>query len=142
MNDGYRIKEQELWIPGPLPGLNELLDARMRTGLTKNGKRWNAYSKLKKQWDQRVGMHARSQGFRPVRSAQFEYVVREPNRRRDPSNIVSGAVKLIEDGLQEAGLLEGDGWKNVLSYRSSWEISDEPGVLVRVIGMTKEGPRG
>lgn len=139
MTDGYRIRTQELWIPGPLPGLNELLDARMRTGLAKGGKRWNAYSKLKKAWGARIGLQARSQGFRPVRSGQFEYVIHEPNKRRDPSNIVGGAVKLIEDGLQEAKLLEGDGWKNVLSYRLEWEVSDKPGVMVRVTGMTKEG---
>lgn len=123
MNDYAR-----LWIPGPMPGLNELIDARM----LRKGK-WNGYSSLKKKWGQTIGLMARTQGFTRVESGLFTYLIDEPNQRRDPLNIVAGAVKLIEDGLQEAGLLGNDGWSQVLEIRPYWRLDKQkPGVSLFV----------
>lgn len=104
-----------LWVPGPLPGLNELVEARFvrarKTG--RGGKQWNAYSELKKKWEERIVVYAQAQRVPRIESAHFIYIIREPNRRRDPSNVAAAAQKLIEDGLQKCGVLENDGWKQV-----------------------------
>lgn len=119
---------QTLWVPGPLPGLNEIINAKGnrlgRGGLSE----WN---KMKKLWHGRVASMAIQQKIQRIESAHFYYTFVEPNRRRDPSNVMAGAIKIIEDGLQHAGLLAGDGWKNVLSIGALWECDDRaPGVRV------------
>lgn len=128
---------QDLWIPGPLPGLNEILDARGIVMKTKDGvaRRHDGYSKMKRTWSERIALYARQQGFATVTgAAHFWYNIAEPNRRRDPSNFVAGAVKLIEDALQDAGLLKNDGWEHVLSIKTEWRlVPDRPGVMLTVI---------
>jgi Holliday junction resolvase RusA-like endonuclease len=117
---------QTLWIPGPLPGLNEIINSkRARWGGNADG-----YSALKKTWNQKVALAARAAGTKPVTAARFIYEIREVNKRRDPSNIVSGALKLVEDGLQCAGVISNDGWRQVLGYTVRWCVAERPGVLV------------
>lgn len=101
-----------LWIPTRAPGLNELLNAK--------GSNWPAYNELKKKWSGMVLILARVQGFRRVEAGHFTYLLVEPNKKRDPSNIVSGAVKVVEDALVDAGLLENDGWEHVLGLKGHW----------------------
>ncbi len=120
---------QFLWIPGKLPGLNEVIDAAHKVyGYGKA--RSSEYRKMKRAWGERVQVYARQQGFRPVESACFVYLCVETARTRDPSNVVAGAMKLIEDGLQDAELLTNDGWKNILSLQVFWTLGPEPGVMV------------
>lgn len=127
---------QKLWIRGRLPGLNEILDARMvRRG------RWNRYSELKRTWANQVALQARVQRTVPIAAGAFTYLFVEPDRRRDPSNIAAGGVKLIEDALQAAGLLEGDGWSVVRDLRCHWMVDRaRVGVLV-VVGDDVLGKR-
>lgn len=105
-----------LWIGAVLPGMNEILDAK--------GARWssgfNGYAKLKKQWEGVVAAFALAQRFNVPQEAYFHYRFHEPNRRRDPSNFCSGGMKIIEDALQKAQLLEGDGWRHVRGIRADW----------------------
>lgn len=106
-----------LEIPGHLPSLNDIIDARRTT----RG-RWNAYATLKKHWNTVVATRAHAGGFRVDVPAAFTYVFRELDQRRDPSNFIAGGIKLIEDGLQEGGLLENDGWKHVKDIRCYWVV--------------------
>lgn len=109
-----------LWIPGPLPGLNEIIDAKAR----KRGK-WDAYADMKRKWGGTIALLAQAQRLERIPDESvFTYLFIEPNRRRDPSNIVAGGVKLIEDALQEAGVLENDGWKSVAGIRAYWALAD------------------
>jgi hypothetical protein len=102
-------------VPGPvlrfvvscrLPGLNDMLDWAKRHS--------NIYSKHKKQWTMFCGACAR----RGIGLKRIEFPVRvrvtwrEPNRRRDPDNIHAG-IKMIMDGLVQAGILKDDGWDEV-----------------------------
>jgi Holliday junction resolvase RusA-like endonuclease len=92
---------QELWIPGPLPGVNELL-AAAKSGRGKG----NAYSRLKADWGQSVWAHAKQARLRKVDGpAHISFVWREKNKRRDLDNISGGGQKLILDGLVKAGVL-------------------------------------
>ena len=113
-----------IWVPGRLPGLNEFIAARGR----RRG-RWDPYARLKREWSIVVGMVARG---RIPNGAHWTYFHVEPNRRRDPSNFCAGAQKIIEDALQEAGKLEGDGWRHIGGFSHHWTVGDPPGCLVLV----------
>lgn len=127
---------QTLFIPGPLPGLNEIIDAKARSSKAgAGGKRWDAYSDMKRAVGVKIALCARVIGFQKIKGpAVFLYECREPHMRRDPSNVIAGAVKLIEDGLQEAGLLDNDGWANVKAIVPTWAVSRlAPGVFLTVM---------
>ncbi len=125
---GRPSMKQTLWIPGPLPGLNEIINSkRSRWGGNADG-----YSALKKKWNQKIALASRVAKLSPVKAARFVYEIREVNKRRDPSNIVSAVLKLVEDGLICAGILSNDGWKQVLGYTVRWCVSDNPGVMLRI----------
>lgn len=122
---------QRLWIPGQVPGLNELLAARGVIGKGPRGGHYNGYSSLKRQWCERVVMMAHAQKLRPVQSAWVTYCFFEPDRKRDPSNISAGGIKVIEDGLQAAGVLAGDGWRAILGFAVYWDVDKKnPGTTV------------
>jgi hypothetical protein len=106
-----------VWIPGPLPGLNEIIDARGHV----RGK-WNGYMAMKTKWGDRIATMAFVQKFPKITGGYFTYLFVERDRRRDKSNIAGGGVKLIEDGLQEAELLENDGWDQVLEIRPYFTV--------------------
>ncbi len=122
-----------LWVPGKFPSLNEIIDAK-RTVFTGTGKRRpDGYSKLKKAWTQTIRIHALQQRFQRVTTAaHFTYLCVEEDKRRDPSNVLAGAIKLLEDALQEAGLIDGDGWAHVRSIRSHWVVGEPVGVMLGV----------
>lgn len=131
---------QELWIPGPLPGLNELLAAARST----RG-RGSAYATLKRQWSNTVWAHAKAARLKPVADAVLSFEWREKDRRRDPDNVSSAGRKLILDGLVKAGVLSGDGWAGIDSFSDVWFVDAlAPGVLVRIseASVVKETARG
>lgn len=133
------------FVPGKVPSLNELLDAKGGTAprvqsiimrhLPKKGKgrgaRFDAYNDIKQDWKQRT-VTAIGAPFVRVKAAFFSYLVVEETLRRDPSNICSSAIKFIEDGIVEAGVMPNDGWDNVLGIRVHWVHRKErrPGIYV------------
>lgn len=128
---------QTLFIPGPLPGMNEIIDAKGNVAKVagRGGKRWDAYADMKRAIGAKVALLARASGFKKITTpAVFLFEVREPDMRRDPDNFCSGAEKCIFDALQEAGLLENDGWKQVKAISRTWSVSKlAPGVLLTVL---------
>ncbi len=127
--------KQYLWIPGPIPGLNQIIDAA-HTVYGHGKSRSSEYRKMKRAWGERVEAYARNQRFQPVESGSFSYLCIEKARTRDPSNVAGGAMKLIEDGLQDAELLANDGWKNILALELHWATGDTPGVVLGVTPCT------
>ena len=116
-----------LFIPGRMPGVNDLMDARMRQGRTG----WNAYSALKRNWSADIVKLARVQMFPVLGESYFTYLFDEVNKKRDPSNVIGGGVKFIEDGLKRAGQVPHDGWRHVLGIRCFWRVNiARPGVHV------------
>lgn len=122
-----------LWIPGPLPGMNELLTAA-KSGHGKG----NAYSRLKAHWTATVWAQAKVQRVpkfsRPV-VFTFEWV--EGNKRRDPDNVAAGGRKLVLDGLVEAGVLPGDGWRYVQAWTDRFNVM-RPGLKGPGVGVTMQ----
>lgn len=116
-----------LWIPGPLPGMNELVGAAKGFG-----GRGYGYSRLKKQWTDAISLMARSQGVAkfPGR-VMLTFAWLEASKRRDPDNVAGGGRKLALDGLVEAGVLADDGWEQVAGWTDTFAVDKlAPGVLV------------
>lgn len=111
-------------MPGPLPGMNEII-AAAKSGRGKS----NAYARLKKYWHTIIILSIRQAKIKPVESAVIEFVWAEKNKRRDPDNIVVGR-KFILDGLVEARILKNDGWGQVLKFTDEWCVSQKPGIKV------------
>ena len=54
------------------------------------------------------------------------------NRKKDPSNI-SYAVKFIFDGLEMAGVIENDGWKQISGITHKFEVDKKnPRVVIDI----------
>jgi len=125
-----------LWIPGQLPGLNELIAA------AKSGRgRGNGYARLKAQWTEEIAIRARAAGlWKWPSGASFRFRWVEGSKRRDPDNFTGGGRKLILDGLVLAGVLPDDSWRYVDGFTDAWEAvgglrddgsrNDGPGVEV------------
>lgn len=136
-----------LWIPARLPGLNEIIALASRYGrkptARKSGSqlrraRWSAYNDAKVEWESFIATIVRVNGFDvPPGCWRYTYVFVEPNRKRDPSNMLA-AIKFIEDAFRGAGVLENDGWAQVQSgcwYRATAkDLGIKRGVLVHVGG--------
>jgi hypothetical protein len=115
--------------------MNEILEARGKIRRIKDQVvRHDGYNDMKRSWTHTITLLARSQRFQPVEYGCFTYLWFEPNRKRDPSNFTAGGRKIVEDALQEAGLLAGDGWKHVLDIRDLWLVSEDAPGLVLFVG--------
>lgn len=123
-----------LWVPGPLPGMNELIAAAKGSG-----GRGAGYARIKRTWTDIV--MALAQGKKLPRFPgrvllSFSWVERD--RRRDPDNVAAGGRKLILDGLVAAGILRGDGWRTVFGWNDTFHVADDgihnlgPGVGVSI----------
>uniref|UniRef100_A0A6M3IZV9 Uncharacterized protein n=1 Tax=viral metagenome TaxID=1070528 RepID=A0A6M3IZV9_9ZZZZ len=137
----HEIKVQTFVFEGELPSMNEILDAK-RT-VAKNS-RWNRYNEWKQAWTERIISQAQLQLLDPIEAypARLSYTVYAANRKKDPDNLISGTVKIIQDALQHAGVLEGDGWKYVVGEDGT--TGDAPKFFVdpdnpRVVVQIEEG---
>lgn len=119
--------ELVLWIPGPLPGMNELIAAAKGAG----GRGLN-FSRLKRRWTQSIALLAKAAHLPRLERARFAFVWHEKNRQRDPDNVAAGGRKLVLDGLVVAGVLPNDGWANVAGWTDEFTAPDRPGVAVAI----------
>ena len=122
-----------LWVPGPLPGMNEIV-AAAKSGHGKG----NAYSRQKALWTTLVARGARSRriGLFPS-PVTISCVWVEPNARRDPDNI-EAAIKFVNDGLVQAGVLSGDRRKDIAAIRHEVITGETSGVQVTIESVNPE----
>lgn len=124
---------QTLWIPGPLPGMNDVIKTCKIADFGKHGKRWNAYNELKGRWSREIELIARATGMRSLIGGYFTFMFAEANKRRDPDNVVGGGHKIIFDSLVGAGFIVNDGWTQVQGFADYWIVDrHRPGVLCMV----------
>ena len=116
-----------LIIDGRMPGLNEILGAT-------NANRYKGAS-LKKEWTDRIYWESLKQKIgKAIEPVYIEFGWFEPNKKRDPDNFTSAGRKLILDGLQKAGVLTNDGWKNVSGFTDKWYVDKKnPKVIVTIM---------
>lgn len=128
--------DQTFFVPGPLPGLNDLVAwAKRRDGkVGRSGKRWSAYAEQKRAWERAIFVAIRNAKVAPSPGPVFiGYVWHEANKRRDPSNIAAGGRKLIEDALVQAGILRDDGWRSIAGFSDRFAMARKlPGVWVSI----------
>ena len=120
---------QTFFIPGPLPGLNTLIDAAKEQGYVRRG--WNGYANAKRQWGQSIYWEIMKVGLKPMRRVYVSFVWHEQDRRRDPDNFSSGGKKFVLDALVKAGVLKNDGWDEIAGMSDMWKVDKKrPGVQV------------
>lgn len=110
-----------------MPNLNDIIEWR-------RSRDRGLYSRQKRKW---TGLICLLVSARPVglyhQGAHFLFTLREPNKRRDPDGVASGASKFILDALQESKVILRDSWAGVLGLSYKWEVDKRaPGVLVRM----------
>lgn len=116
---------QALWVPGPLPGLNEIINARgSKSGFG------NPWASKKKQWAKRIGDLCDLQELKRVQGTCWTYVCLEKTKARDPTNIFGGAAKVIEDALKDCKRIDNDGWAQVRGLAPYFAVGPKIGVLV------------
>ncbi len=114
---------QSLWIPGPLPGLNDIVAA------AKIGGKGRVYSSQKLNWTDTIKWIIYREKMTPVKRAAVGFRWVETARRRDPDNIMAGQ-KYVLDSLVRAGVLTGDGWAQIAALSHTWELGASAGVEV------------
>jgi Holliday junction resolvase RusA-like endonuclease len=113
----------KLVVEGRFPGLNKYTRAnRGSTG-------WG--SSVKKKWTNIVAWACKEQELEEAEEPiDIKFVWYEKNRRRDPDNFAF-AKKFVLDGLEKAGVIKNDGWKNIKSFSDQWKVDkNEPKVEV------------
>lgn len=115
---------QELWIPGPMPSLNQLIGGKVRDRI-----------RLKQQWIDVVVALAMVRRLRPMGAVRMAYAFFEKKGHpRDPLNILAGAAKIIEDALVQARVLVDDNRSVIrgIELRAIIDRPSKPGVMVEL----------
>lgn len=116
------------WIPGPLPGLNEIIAAAKGHGGCGRG-----YSTMKQQWTDDIAFIIRRARIPAMQRVRLKLVWVSVDMCHDPDNI-EAAQKFIWDALkhQVAGVLKNDGWKQNGGVEPHHEIGPKAGVWVTI----------
>lgn len=115
-------------IPVRFPGLNEIIDAARRS------KYAAASQKEEYQGIAVVCIRRQLPGLRITRPVRMIYHWREPDRRRDKSNIAAGGRKIIEDALVQTGVIPNDGWKDIVGFEDCFTVDkDDVGVTIELV---------
>jgi len=87
---------------------------------------------LKKDETERIAWEAKH--YEPItEKSVFKFTWYRKNRRTDPDNIAF-SKKVILDGLQEAGIIENDGWKHIAGFHDYFKVDkDNPRVEVEIV---------
>lgn len=112
---------QSVFIKGRFPGLNEIIKSA-------RGNKFASASQKKVHTDRVTCTVAH---LFPVKSADFVFTWYERDKRRNPDNIAS-AKKFCFDGLQKAGIIKNDGWKEIKSFKDQFVVSKIEGVLIEI----------
>lgn len=112
------MRTQTLFVPGPLPRLNELIGRE----------RWYYYN-AKKQWSRIIGQEIMRQHLRPMERVFIRWTWQEKTERRDIDNVTGIGKKFVLDALVTMGILTNDGWKQIAGWTDEWIVVPEsPGV--------------
>ena len=124
--------DYDLVLNGTMPNLNDYLHGE-RIAIRKNGKFTTKGNAMKQEYQRKVVSAVRSQlrGIHIDKPVKIYYTFYEENRKRDLDNISAFAHKVIQDGLVKGGLLENDGWKNIVGFSDDFFVDkDNPRIEV------------
>lgn len=116
-------------IPGRLPGLNEIIDAAKRNP--------HEYARMKETCTAMVAWLAKKlPRFEKVALVITWY---EPDRRRDPDNIMAGQ-KFILDGMVQAGTIPNDSQRYIQGILHRFRTDPKnPRIEVEIVDIEKGG---
>lgn len=119
----YRV-----WIPGPLPGMNEIVSAAKGCGGKGLG-----YSSMKARWTGDIALLIRAARVPPMQRVRLRFDWVSVDRRHDPDNL-EAAQKFIWDALKHkaAKVLENDGWAQHGGSEHHHQLGPRAGVWVTV----------
>lgn len=126
--------DYDLVLNGTMPNLNDYLHGE-RIAIRKNGKFTTKGNAMKQEYQRKVVSAVRSQlrGIHIDKPVKIYYTFYEENRKRDLDNISAFAHKVIQDGLVKGGLLENDGWKNIIGFSDDFFVDkDNPRIEVTI----------
>ena len=110
-------------IEGQLPALNEVIAAAKQ--------HFGGYSKMKKDATKKVILSSLTIP-KIHNSPHFDIVYLCKNKRKDPDN-VAVAKKFIFDGLVDGGNMDGDGWKQNITWEESFGVDKvNPRIIVTI----------
>lgn len=111
--------EYRFVIKGKLPGLNDYLKAERSFS-----KKHSCGNDMKQENQMLICNAIRTQLKRLTITSPvyIQYHFYEPNRKRDLDNIAGVAHKFIQDALVKCGVLENDGWNNIVGFSDNFSI--------------------
>ncbi|MCS4162760.1 hypothetical protein GGP94_003208 [Salinibacter ruber] len=107
-------------VPGKPPSLNAFY----------SGMHWSKRKKTRDTWHEKTALHAPDVSVKEYPVAVECVVLWGSGRRYDAENLAAGS-KLITDGLVEAGVLRGDGPKDIRRVSLEARLMDGDGHLTR-----------
>lgn len=128
-------------IPGQMPNLNDYLQAERTKFRTSNGRTNTKGNELKKQWMNYCIVYIRKalKGLQITKPVELYYRFFEPNKKRDLDNIASFAMKVIQDSLVLAKVLENDGWKQITGFSCAFDVSEsDPRIELFIVEVENE----
>lgn len=108
---------QRFIIYSRLPTLNEYI----------NKCRYNKFAgnSFKKMYQEYVEWCILSSKIKPKEKVSIVYKFYEENKRRDKDNVSSFAKKVINDALQETGILKNDNWECIELMTERFKVDKE-----------------
>ena len=126
----------EIFIPGPLPRLNEIISksGKIVPWLSKGKRRTYQYTLLKEEWINRISPIFLQPGMPKFKSMFIEFVFYEKNKKFDPDNVAAGARKIIFDAMTACKIIKNDGWKQTShGWNDRFVVDKEnPGVYMLI----------
>ena len=106
----------KLVIPGPLPGLNEYIEAE------RQHRQKGAALKRDTQAVVAAAVKRQLRGVRLAGPVTMRYLWVERDRRRDKDNVSSFGRKVVQDALVKAGVLHNDGWADITGFSDEFAV--------------------
>ncbi len=130
------MKSYDFFVPGPLPGMNEMIAAAKVKLIPRGSRKRNCgtkYDQMKREWTEAVCRICEASNLPQMEKITVEFLWIEKARRRDPDNITA-AKKFIFDGLTMAKVIKNDGWAEIghgWDHRFAVDKKN-PGVIVTI----------
>ena len=103
-------------IKGTMPSLNEYL--------AEVGRRPQIGGKMKREYKMLASSYIRRdlKRWKATKPIILHYVIYEPNMKRDHDNVFAFISKSVQDALQDCGVIENDGWKQILNFTHDFYV--------------------
>lgn len=117
------MSQWTVWLPGAWPSYRDFHKKRQH---------WAAVHQLKQSWQQPAALLIKAARVPHMDAVSLTYLHRRKNRAFDKGNLAFGASKIIEDALQDAGVIDDDRWNYIADFAHHFEVAKPEGVLLTI----------